>query len=155
MKDQAETATGKREGDLKDDRPGNVQDHHHPHLVPREAEHSPASQAGVLGIHNDRFLLQAGIRLAEGSPGCPEWLNGGNYSSRIDSRPSTSNDIPDRRIDCLENSIKQIAAHMGLFQRQGQLGDNSRDVDRNSATGAHGNEHEAREEQQVQDGGRV
>ena len=72
MKDQAETASGKREGDLKDDRPGNVQDrHHYPHLphlhtVPREAERPPASQAEVLGCHNDRILLQAGIRLAEG-----------------------------------------------------------------------------------------
>ena len=70
MKDQAETATGKREGDLKDVRPGNVQDRHHylhlSHLVPREAECPPASQAGVLDIHNDRFLLQAGICLAEG-----------------------------------------------------------------------------------------
>ena len=42
---------------------------------------------------------------------------------------------------------------MGLFQCQGQLKDNSRDVDRNSATGAGGNEHEAHEEQQIQDGG--
>ena len=70
MKDQAETATGKKEGNLKDVRPGNVQDHHHylhlPLLVPREAERLPVSQAGVLDIHNDRFLLQAGIHLAEG-----------------------------------------------------------------------------------------
>ena len=41
---------------------------------------------------------------------------------------------------------------MGLFQRQDQHGDNSRDW--NSASGARGNEHEAHEEQQVQDGGR-
>ena len=48
MKGQAETASGKKEGDLEDDRPGNVQDrHHYPHLhaVPKEAEHPPASQA--------------------------------------------------------------------------------------------------------------
>ena len=72
MKGQAETASGKKEGDLKDDRPGNVQDRHryphlpHLHVVPREAEHPPASQAEVLDSHNDRILLQAGIRLAEG-----------------------------------------------------------------------------------------
>ena len=39
---------------------------------------------------------------------------------------------------------------MGLFLRQDQHGDNSRDIDQNSASGAHGNE----EEQQVHDGGR-
>ena len=43
---------------------------------------------------------------------------------------------------------------MGLFQCQDQHGDNSRDVDWNSSSGARGNEHEARKEQQVQDGGR-
>ena len=72
MKDQAETASGKKEGDLKGNRPGNVQDrHHYPHLpqlhtVPREAEHLPASQAKVLDSQNDRILLQAGICLAKG-----------------------------------------------------------------------------------------
>ena len=75
MKDQAETATGKRDGDLKDDRPGNIQDHHHyphlPYLVPREAECPPASQAEVLDIHSDRILHQAGIRLAEGNARMP------------------------------------------------------------------------------------
>ena len=75
MRDQAETATGKREGDLKDHRPGKVQDCHHyphlPHLVPREAEHLPASQAEVLDIHNNRILLQAGIRLAKGNTRMP------------------------------------------------------------------------------------
>ena len=80
MKGQAETASGKKEGYLKDDRPGNIQDrHHYPHLldlhaVPREAECPPASQAEVLDSHNGRILLQAGIRLTE-SPGCPEWLH--------------------------------------------------------------------------------
>ena len=39
---------------------------------------------------------------------------------------------------------------MGLFRRQDQHGDNSRDIDQNSASGARGNE----EKQQVQDGGR-
>ena len=39
---------------------------------------------------------------------------------------------------------------MGLLRRQDQHGDNSRDIDQNSASGARGNE----EEQQVQDGGR-
>ena len=52
----------KRKGHLKDNRPGNVQNRHHyprvPHLLPREAERPPASQAEV---------LQAGIRLAEGN----------------------------------------------------------------------------------------
>ena len=77
MKDQAEAASGKRKGDFKDDRPGNVQDrHHYPHLphlhaVPREAERPPVSQAEVLGIHNDRILLQAGIRLVKGIPRMP------------------------------------------------------------------------------------
>ena len=42
---------------------------------------------------------------------------------------------------------------MGLFQCQDQHRHNSRDVDWNNASGARGNEHEAREEQQVQDGG--
>ena len=42
---------------------------------------------------------------------------------------------------------------MGLFQCQDQHRDNSHDVDRNSACGARGKEHEARKEQQVQDGG--
>ena len=71
MKGQAETASAKKEGDLKDDTPGNVSGrHHYPHLphlhaVPREAEHPPASQAEMLDGHNDRILLQAGIRLAE------------------------------------------------------------------------------------------
>ena len=41
---------------------------------------------------------------------------------------------------------------MGLFQRKDQHRDNSRDVNRNSASDACGNEHEARKEQQVQDG---
>ena len=54
----------------------------------------------------------------------------------------------------MENAIKQIAAHLGLFQRQDQHRDNSRDANRNSASDACGNEHEARKEQQVQDGGR-
>ena len=72
MKGQAETASGKKEGDLKDDRPENVQDrHHYPHLphlhaVTREAERPTASQAEVLDIHNDKILPQAGIHLAEG-----------------------------------------------------------------------------------------
>ena len=72
MKDQAETATRKREGDLKDDKPENGHDRHdylhppHLHVVPREAERPPASQAEVPDIHNDRILLQAGIRLAKG-----------------------------------------------------------------------------------------
>ena len=60
---------GKREGDLKENRPANIQDRHHypllPSLVPREAERPPAGQAEVLKIHNDRILLQAEIRLAE------------------------------------------------------------------------------------------
>ena len=43
---------------------------------------------------------------------------------------------------------------MGLFQRQDQHRDNSHDVNQNSASDACGNEHEACEEQQVQDGGR-
>ena len=78
MKDQAETASRKREGNLKDDRPGNVQDRphypHFPHLhaVPREVERPLVTQAKVLGIHDDRILLQAGIYLAEGYPECPE-----------------------------------------------------------------------------------
>ena len=42
---------------------------------------------------------------------------------------------------------------MGLFQRQDQHRDNSRDVNQNNASDAGGNEHEAREEQ-VQDGSR-
>ena len=43
---------------LKDNSPENIQDcHHFPHLVPREAECLPASQAEVLKIHNDRILL--------------------------------------------------------------------------------------------------
>ena len=54
----------------------------------------------------------------------------------------------------MENAIKQIAADMSLFQRQDQHGDNSRDVDWNSASGACGNEDEARKEQQAQDGRR-
>ena len=116
MRDQAETATGKREGNLKDNRPGNIQDrHHYPHLVPREAECPPASQAEMIDIHNNTILLQAGIHLAEGSmPECPDY--GTDYSSLIDSQQPTSNGVLDRRIDCLENAIKQIAAHMGLFQ---------------------------------------
>ena len=56
-------------------------------------------------------------------------------------------------MDCLENAIKQIAAHMSLFQHQDQHKDNSLDVDQNSASVACGNEHEAHEEQHVQDGG--
>ena len=43
---------------------------------------------------------------------------------------------------------------MGLFQCQDQHRDNSRDVNRNSASDACGNKHEACKEQQVQDGGR-
>ena len=43
---------------------------------------------------------------------------------------------------------------MGLFQCQDQHRDNSCDVNRNSASDARGNEREAHEEQQVQDGGR-
>ena len=47
----------------------NPQDHHHypllPHLVPREAERLPASEAEVLKIHSARILLQAEIRLSE------------------------------------------------------------------------------------------
>ena len=43
---------------------------------------------------------------------------------------------------------------MGLFQYQDQHGDNSCDVDRNSASGACGNEDEVHEEQQVQYSGR-
>ena len=72
MKGQAETASGKKEGDLKDDRPGNIQDRHqypclpHLHVVPREAERPPASQAKVLDSHNNRIPLQAGICFAEG-----------------------------------------------------------------------------------------
>ena len=54
----------------------------------------------------------------------------------------------------MENAIKQIAAHIDLFQRQDQHRDNSRDVNRNSASDVCRNEHEAREEQQVQDGRR-
>ena len=80
--------------------------------------------------------------------------NGGDYSSRIVSRQPTNNGVLDRRIDCLENAIKQIAAHMVLFKRQDEHGDNSRDVDRNSVSSSRENEHEAREEQEVQDGGR-
>ena len=80
--------------------------------------------------------------------------NGGGYSSRIDSRQPTSDGVLDRRIDCLENAIKQIAAHMGLFQCQEQHISLSCDVNRNSASDAREDEHEAREEQQVQDGGR-
>ena len=41
---------------------------------------------------------------------------------------------------------------MGLFQHQDQHRDNSRNVNQNSASDACGNEHKAREEQQVQDG---
>ena len=42
---------------------------------------------------------------------------------------------------------------MGLFQCQDQHRDNSHDVNWNIASDACGNEHEAHEEQQVQDGG--
>ena len=60
MKAQVETAIGKREGDLKENR------HlHFPHLVPREAECLPGGPAKVLKIHNNRILLQTEIRLAE------------------------------------------------------------------------------------------
>ena len=66
MKDQEKAATWKREGDLGDNRARNIQGRRHyphlPHLVPREAELLPASQAKVLNIHSDRILLQAGIR---------------------------------------------------------------------------------------------
>ena len=78
--------------------------------------------------------------------------SGGNYSFRIGSRQPTSNSVLGRRIDCLENTIKQIAAHTGLFQRQVQQGDKSRAVDWNSCSRE--NEDEVGEEQQVQDGGR-
>ena len=68
FKGLAETATGKREGNLKENKSENIEDHHHypllPHLVPREAECPPASQAEVLKIHNDRIPLQEEIRLA-------------------------------------------------------------------------------------------
>ena len=67
MKGQAEAATGKREGDLKENKPENIQDRHHhnhlPHLLPREGERPPAGQAKVLKIH-DR-ILQAEIHLVE------------------------------------------------------------------------------------------
>ena len=66
MKGQTEAATVKKEGDLEEHRPENVQDwHHYPHLphpVTREAEHLPTSQAEVLKIHKDSILLQAEIR---------------------------------------------------------------------------------------------
>ena len=69
MKGQAETATGKRESDLKENKPENIQTRHHhlhlSHLVPREGERLPAGQAEVLKIHNDKTLLQAEIHLAE------------------------------------------------------------------------------------------
>ena len=78
--------------------------------------------------------------------------NGGNYSSHIESWQPPIDGVLDRRIDCLENAIKQIAAHMGLFQGQDQHRDNSRDVNRNSASDACGNKHKARKEQQAQDG---
>ena len=55
-------------GDLKENKPENVQDRHHlylPHLVPREVERPPASQAEVLKMHNDRILLQTEICLVE------------------------------------------------------------------------------------------
>ena len=68
IKGQAETATGKREGDLKENKPENIQDRHHLHLlhlVPREGERPPAGQAKVLKSHNDRILLQAEIHLAK------------------------------------------------------------------------------------------
>ena len=121
MKGQAETKTGKREGDLKGNRPENSQrqDSASSRNPSRRSEHQDA-QSGS---------------------------NRGNYYSHIDSRQPISNSVLERRIDCLENAIKQIAAHMGLFQRQDQHGDNSRDVDRNSASGACGNEDEARKEQ--------
>ena len=66
-------------------------------------------------------------------------------ASRIDSWQPARNSVLHRRIDFLENVIKQIAVHMAmdLFQRQR---DNSRDIDQNSASGACGNEDE---EQQV------
>ena len=66
MKGQAETTAGKREGNLKENRPENSQDrHHYPHLVPREAVRLSAGQAEVLKIHNNRILLQAEICLIE------------------------------------------------------------------------------------------
>ena len=64
--------------------------------------------------------------------------SGGHYTSCIDSRQPTSNSVLDRRIDRLKNAIKQIAVHMGLFQCQDQHGDNSHDVEWNSASGADG-----------------
>ena len=60
IKDQAETATGKKD-DLKANRPENIQDCHHysllPHQVPREAEHLPAGQGEVLKIHTKKICL--------------------------------------------------------------------------------------------------
>ena len=158
MKDQAETATGKREGDLKDDRPGNVEDRHHyphlSHLVPRKAERPPASQAEVLDRCSQRqdSASSRNLLCRRERQDAQSGSDGGDHSSRIDSGQPTSNGVLDRRIDCLENAIKQIVVNMGLFQHQDQHGDNSHDVDQNSVSGAHGNEHEACEEQQVQDG---
>ena len=75
MKGQTAIATGKREGDLKENRPENVQDCHHypllPNLVPREAQRPPAGQIEVLKIHIDGVLLQAEIRLAEADTRMP------------------------------------------------------------------------------------
>ena len=54
------------------------------------------------------------------------------------------------RTNHLENAIQQIAAHMGLFQQEDQLGRHkSCDIDRNS--GAHDG---VRMKKQIQDGGR-
>ena len=69
MKGQTETATGKREGDLKENKSKNIQDRHHdlhlPQLTAREGERQLAGQAKVLKTHNDRILLQAENRVAE------------------------------------------------------------------------------------------
>ena len=63
IKGQAESATWKRENDLKENRPEKFQGRHYypnlPHLVPTKAERPPAGQAEVLKNHNDRILLQA------------------------------------------------------------------------------------------------
>ena len=134
MKGQAETATGKRQGDLKENRPENVQDHHHyphlPHVVPREAEHPSASQDKVPKIHNDRILLQAEICLAKVNTRMPRVAP----IAAIIPPISTIGNLPDGSIDHLGNAIKQIAVHIGLFQCQDQHGDNSCDVDRNSTS---------------------
>ena len=114
MKDQEETASGKRECDLKDNRPGNVQDRHilsSSSSSSAKKSRTSASQSSRSAKHSQRQDSASPMDARSGS-------NGGDYSSRIDSRQPTSNGVLDRRIDCLENAIKQIAAHMGLFQCQ-------------------------------------